>query len=429
MMEKDSTSILQMISLWPKFMEIMQDIIADTKENSYAVIDNIESRNETIDAVTFTIQFGYLSLDIFQKFRKPFIGISPPGWASHNAKFLGNPENPSYQPELQSPFVEPMTFWQRLSNTLLYSFSDYDLLGKLWFPFVMDKMDFEPGAYREFFDHVSLMLLCSHFVTHSPQAWAPNTVEVAGLHCRDGEQLPDDLQEFLDAHPEGVVYVSFGSSVRPSEMPPERKQIFLDTFSQLSHAVIWKWDEDEIPNLPPNVKLSKWLPQQDLLAHPNLKVFVTHGGLLSLQEALYHQTPLVGIPLGNDQKPNLLRAEKRGYAVRLDWVSITSAQFLAAINKAMYDQELRENMKKMHELFVDAKDTPLERAVWWVEYVIRHQGAQFLKPLSVDLAWYQYHLLDVIAFILIIMSLLLFIIIKCCMCCCRCCFAKKRKQD
>ena len=53
--------------------------------------------------------------------------------------------------------------------------------------------------------------------------------------------------------------------------------------------------------------VSKWLPQNDLLAHPNLRVFVTHGGLLSLQEAIYHKTPLVGVPLVNDQKPNLVR--------------------------------------------------------------------------------------------------------------------------
>ena len=36
-------------------------------------------------------------------------------------------------------------------------------------------------------------------------------------------------------------------------------------------------------------------------------MFVSHGGLLSVQEALYHRTPLVGVPLGNDQKPNILR--------------------------------------------------------------------------------------------------------------------------
>ena len=149
--------------------------------------------------------------------------------------------------------------------------------------------------------------------------------------------------------------------------------------------ILWKWDEDNIADLPKNVMIKKWVPQQDLLAHPNLKLFVTHGGLLryhdkssflcfifgqsmdkllwmsvslwlhalswltglnshwmatfnmyftdikiqirsksilflalktfwhvikqsfSVQEALYHMKPLLGIPLGNDQKPNLLR--------------------------------------------------------------------------------------------------------------------------
>ena len=81
-------------------------------------------------------------------------------------------------------------------------------------------------------------------------------------------------------------------------MSSEQMEMFLQTFRSLKYNVIWKWNEDDISDLPPNVKLSKWLPQQDLLAHPNLRVFVTHGGLLSVQEALYHQTPLVGIPLG-----------------------------------------------------------------------------------------------------------------------------------
>ena len=148
--------------------------------------------------------------------------------------------------------------------------------------------------------------------------------------------------------------------------------------------ILWKWDEDNIADLPKNVMTQKWVPQQDILAHPNLKLFVTHGGLLrysdkssllcfifgqpfcsftlnvrqsmawlihdyglnswlttfnmyfntdikihihsdselfltmktfwhlikqsfSVQEALYHMKPLLGIPLGNDQKPNLLR--------------------------------------------------------------------------------------------------------------------------
>merc|ERR1719427_414649 len=123
-----------------------------------------------------------------------------------------------------------MTFFQRLSNTLLYSIQDYNILGWLWFPIFMDSDILDLPSFLEMIDNISLLFLCSHFVTHSPQAFAANTIEIGGLHCKEGEKLPEDLQLFLDSHPEGVVYVSFGSTVKPSEMPAERKQIFLDTF-------------------------------------------------------------------------------------------------------------------------------------------------------------------------------------------------------
>ena len=44
---------------------------------------------------------------------------------------------------------------------------------------------------------------------------------------------------------------------------------------ELNRPVIWKWDE-EMDNVPDNVLISKWIPQQDLLAHPNLKVERPH---------------------------------------------------------------------------------------------------------------------------------------------------------
>jgi hypothetical protein len=35
--------------------------------------------------------------------------------------------------------------------------------------------------------------------------------------------------------------------------------------------------------------------------------------------------------------------------------------------------------------------------IYWTEYVIRHTGAHNLRSVVLDLAWYQYFLLDVIA--------------------------------
>ena len=50
-----------------------------------------------------------------------------------------------------------------------------------------------------------------------------------------------------------------------SSMPKETLQAFMDTFSKLQQKVIWKW-ESEIPaNVPSNIMMTKWLPQQDLL--------------------------------------------------------------------------------------------------------------------------------------------------------------------
>ena len=84
-------------------------------------------------------------------------------------------------------------------------------------------------------------------------------------------------------------------------MTAEQKNVFIDAFKELKNTpIIWKWD-DITDGLPENVLIKTSLPQNDMLAHPNLKVFVTHGGLLSTQEALFHKVPLVGVPILNDQ--------------------------------------------------------------------------------------------------------------------------------
>ena len=63
----------------------------------------------------------------------------------------------------------------------------------------------------------------SHFVTHGSWPLYKNLVEVGGIHCKPGKELPKDLKEYLDSHPEGVVYVSFGSALSPSAMTNEQK--------------------------------------------------------------------------------------------------------------------------------------------------------------------------------------------------------------
>lgn len=71
-------------------------------------------------------------------------------------------------------------------------------------------------------------------------------------------------------------------------MPDSKRKLILNVFSKLKQQVLWKWESETMPDLPKNVKLSKWLPQQDLLGHKDIKMFITHCGGGSTEESIYH---------------------------------------------------------------------------------------------------------------------------------------------
>jgi len=62
-------------------------------------------------------------------------------------------------------------------------------------------------------------------------------------------------------------------------------------------------------------------------------------------------------------------------------------------------------MKKMSAISKGEPETSLNRAVWWTEYVIHYNGAKYLRPAALHLAWYQYLLLDVGAFLFILLAI------------------------
>ena len=71
-------------------------------------------------------------------------------------------------------------------------------------------------------------------------------------------------------------------------MGEKQRKMFLNTFSKLKQKVLWKWETEKMDDLPKNVKLSKWVPQQDVLGHPNIKAFITHGGFGSTKIGRAH---------------------------------------------------------------------------------------------------------------------------------------------
>jgi hypothetical protein len=77
-------------------------------------------------------------------------------------------------------------------------------------------------------------------------------------------------------------------------MAEDKRKLLIDVFGRMKQRILWKWETEDMADKPANVMLSKWLPQQDVLGHPKVRLFVSHGGQSSCQESLCHQKPMVG---------------------------------------------------------------------------------------------------------------------------------------
>ncbi|XP_078235030.1 UDP-glucuronosyltransferase 1A9 isoform X6 [Pogona vitticeps] len=220
----------------------------------------------------------------------------------------------------------------------------------------------------------------------------------------------------------GIVVFSLGSMV--SEIPMKKAMEIAEGLGTIPQTVLWRYTGEVPPNLAKNTKLVKWLPQNDLLAHPKTRAFITHAGSHGIYEGICNAVPMVLMPLFGDQMDNAKRVESRGAGVILNIIEMTAKDISNALQAVIYDKKYKENIQRLSELHLDRPIHPLDLAVHWVEFVMKHKGAAHLRPAAHDLNWVQYHSIDVIAFLLAVVLLALIISLKCCLFCCRKCCGK-----
>ncbi|XP_026465147.1 UDP-glucuronosyltransferase 2B31-like, partial [Ctenocephalides felis] len=363
------------------------------QQNSYQFIctkfQDLAASNEKYDLIV-TETFGTdCFLGFVHKFQAPWVSLScaiPMDWMAHQVDI---PTIPSYVPHMMTNLSDRMDFWQRVRNFLMHIFTyyGYHYVSRLPSESYMSSTFPDAPPLQKLSTTPSLLLSNSHFSLTGARPSSPAHKEVGGLHITpEPAPLPQDLQKLLDGAKQGVVYFSFGSMVQSETIPQENLQIMLDTFSRLPHLVLWKANPKNFPQglvVPKNVVTQPWLPQRDLLAHPNIKVFVTHGGLLGTMEAVYCGVPMVGVPLYGDQMTNVKNYVRKGIA------------------RMSLFMKFKKNSRRFLIHSKDRPIKPLDEAVYWTEYVIRHQGAPAMRTAARYLNWFALHSLDVVAFLFI----------------------------
>ncbi|XP_065606843.1 UDP-glucuronosyltransferase 1A1-like isoform X11 [Cyrtonyx montezumae] len=338
------------------------------------------------------------------------------------------PSPPSYVPRIFTDHTDHMNFLQRVKN-VIFETSNLFLCDFLFKPYEKLASDFlqRDVTVLDLLRKASIWLLRYDSVLDYPRPLMPNIIPVGGVNCAH-KQLSQEFEAIVNASGEhGIVVFSLGSMV--SEIPMKKAMEIADALGSVPQTVLWRYTGEAPPNLPKNVKLVKWLPQNDLLAHPKTRAFITHGGSHGVYEGICNAVPMVIMPLFGDQMDNAKRVESRGAGLTLNILEMTSKDISDALKAVINDKKYKENIQRLSDLHLDRPIHPLDLAVHWVEFVMRHKGAPHLRPAAHDLNWIQYHSLDVIAFLLAVVLLFLFISLKCCMFCCRrCCFKKGRKS-
>jgi hypothetical protein len=67
-------------------------------------------------------------------------------------------------------------------------------------------------------------------------------------------------------------------------------------------------------------------------------------------------------------------------------------------------------MKTRSKLMRDRQNKPIDVADYWIRHIIRHNGGAHLRVAGLELPWYQYLVLDVVAFLIAIALLTIYLI-------------------
>lgn len=193
----------------------------------------------------------------------------------------------------------------------------------------------------------------------------------------------------------------------------------VEAFKELKeYNIICKCDGKSFRNHPENVLFVDWFQQNlllgmrevlclvnqkkniqlNILANPLVKLVISPGGLLTIQEAIWHEKIVLGIPIEIDHHKNIQRAIDMGFAEAINVLNFTKYDIIVKVRVLLDDPTYIENVKKVSKLMKSSPMKPSERAIYWIEQVLKHNGLDHLKPESRKLSFYKLYMLDLALF-------------------------------
>ncbi|XP_068127946.1 UDP-glucuronosyltransferase 3A1-like [Hyperolius riggenbachi] len=352
---------------------------------------------------------------VSEKLGLPFIAFFPGIFA--NADCLGMPTPLSYVPLFQTQLTDQMDFFGRVKNLLMLfpSLIIRTILDSIFDEVIKEHFPAEsrpniPDLHLK----AELWLYNIDFTLEFARPLLPHVQYLGGLLAKPAKPLSQDVEDFIsESGDSGFIVVTLGSMFSSVPLVEFLKEMN-SGLAKIPQKVIWRYQKSKWPEeveIAPNVKIMDWLSQNDLLGHPKVRLLVTHGGINSLHEAVYHGVPVLGIPLFGDQYENLVRVEARGLGTFIPPDQLKAENFASMIQHVIEDKSYKTSAMKLRAMRRSQTLPPDQMLLRWVEHIIQSGGGGHLRPYSYHQAWYQQWLLDVILFISVCVTVTLYLIV------------------
>lgn len=347
------------------------------------------------------------------KYKCPFIGLTSMDAHPRLHNLVGNSIHPALYPFADLGFPSKLSFKQRILSTMLHGalyitevlYNPYlNAMGRKYIAEDVPPID-------ELNKNMSLLFSNANPIFFPNRPIVPTTVNLeGGMHLMKPKPLPKELQTFLDASKNGCIYVSFGSTIEPNALKENALNDMVTVFKELYPIkVLWKFkDPSVLKSKPSNIKFVKWVPQQDVLRHSNVKLFITQGGLQSMEEAINSAVPMLGISFYGDQIHNVNKMNSMKFGLKLEKTDLTKESFKKSILEVINNPIYKETIENLSKISKDRPMGSLEKAVWWTEYLIRHKNTLHLRSPSADIPLYQYFYLDILLLVFSVLAVLFY---------------------
>ncbi|XP_055376130.1 UDP-glucosyltransferase 2-like [Condylostylus longicornis] len=389
-------------------------------------------KNEKFDLILYDYTFGPCLLGLVHMYNyPPLISVSAFPYVPIATKFTGGHFYPAYV-SYHSVTWDPINnFLDRMHNHMLYAAEElyrYYSMNPQLDKMIRPVFPADTPYLADLEKLTTIALIGTHPAITKAQPLPQNIIEVGGLNIVDSQPLPKELDSFINSSKKGAIFFSLGTNVQPKFVKSEMIENILKVMEKFpEYNFMWKFDVNLIKmKIPKNVLVQTFFPQRDILANKKTKCFITHAGGLSTQEAIWFGVPMITVPVFVDQLRNSQKVVEDGIATEINFSKFTGESFHNALNDILHNEKYINNIKKQSEIFKDRPMKPLDTAIWWIEYVLRHPNPTHLKVPTLELGYFIANSYDFISIVLLIVIFILYVTIKIIKCICR---GKARKTE